>query len=279
MTATEEAAHRAPAAPPTAVDLEVERRGGVLVLRLARPERRNSLSEAMIAALQAELDAAASDAEVRAIVIAAKGTVFCAGHDLKELTQHRRDADGGRAYLALLMRQCARMMRSIVMSPKPVIAAVEGTASAAGCQLVASCDLAVAAEGATFVTPGVNIGLFCSTPMVALSRNVSRKRAMEMLLLGEMLPAKEAAEFGLVNRVVPAGRVMEEAMALAAKIATKPPVTVAIGKEAFYRQIEMSLADAYDYAAGVMIENMMHREAEEGIGAFLEKRAPVWPKG
>ncbi len=279
MTATEEAAHRAPAAPPTAGDLEVERRGGVLVLRLARPERRNSLSEAMIAALQAELDAAARDAEVRAIVIAAKGTVFCAGHDLKELTQHRRDADGGRAYLALLMRQCARMMRSIVMSPKPVIAAVEGTASAAGCQLVASCDLAVAAEGATFVTPGVNIGLFCSTPMVALSRNVSRKRAMEMLLLGEMLPAKEAAEFGLVNRVVPAGRVMEEAMALAAKIATKPPVTVAIGKEAFYRQIEMSLADAYDYAAGVMIENMMHREAEEGIGAFLEKRAPVWPKG
>ncbi len=251
----------------------------MLVLRLARPERRNSLSEAMIAALQAELDAAARDAEVRAIVIAAKGTVFCAGHDLKELTQHRRDADGGRAYLALLMRQCARMMRSIVMSPKPVIAAVEGTASAAGCQLVASCDLAVAAEGATFVTPGVNIGLFCSTPMVALSRNVSRKRAMEMLLLGEMLPAKEAAEFGLVNRVVPAGRVMEEAMALAAKIATKPPVTVAIGKEAFYRQIEMSLADAYDYAAGVMIENMMHREAEEGIGAFLEKRAPVWPKG
>ncbi len=279
MTATEEAAHRAPAAPPTADDLEVDRRGGVLVLRLARPERRNSLSEAMIAALQAELDAAARDAEVRAIVIAAKGTVFCAGHDLKELTQHRRDADGGRAYLALLMRQCARMMRSIVMSPKPVIAAVEGTASAAGCQLVASCDLAVAAEGATFVTPGVNIGLFCSTPMVALSRNVSRKRAMEMLLLGEMLPAKEAAEFGLVNRVVPAGRVMEEAMALAAKIATKPPVTVAIGKEAFYRQIEMSLADAYDYAAGVMIENMMHREAEEGIGAFLEKRAPVWPKG
>jgi enoyl-CoA hydratase/carnithine racemase len=279
MTATKEATRREHAAPPAAGDLEVERRGGVLVLRLARPERRNSLSEAMIAALQAELDAAARDEEVRAIVIAAKGTVFCAGHDLKELTRHRRDADGGRAFLGLLMRQCAKMMRSIVMSPKPVIAAVEGTASAAGCQLVASCDLAVAAEGATFVTPGVNIGLFCSTPMVALSRNVSRKRAMEMLLLGEMLPAKEAAEYGLVNRVVPAGRVMEEAMALAAKIATKPPVTVAIGKEAFYRQIEMSLADAYDYAAGVMIENMMHREAEEGIGAFLEKRTPVWPKG
>jgi enoyl-CoA hydratase/carnithine racemase len=177
------------------------------------------------------------------------------------------------------MRQCAKLMRTIVHCPKPVIAAVQGTAQAAGCQLVATCDLAVAAEEATFCTPGVNIGLFCSTPMVALSRNVSRKRAMEMLLLGDLLPARDAAEYGLVNRVVPGPRVLDEALALASVIASKPPATVAIGKEAFYRQIEMPLADAYDYAAGVMVENMMHAESEEGIGAFLEKRTPVWGKG
>ncbi|HJU30745.1 MAG TPA: enoyl-CoA hydratase [Hyphomicrobiaceae bacterium] len=259
-------------------ELEVERRGAVLVLTLARPERRNSLSEAMLAALQAAIDGAGEDAGVRAIVITAKGPAFCAGHDLKELTSHRQDADGGKAYFELLMRQCAKLMRSIVRCPKPVIAAVQGTAQAAGCQLVATCDLAVAAEEATFCTPGVNIGLFCSTPMVALSRNVSRKRAMEMLLLGELLAAKDAAEYGLVNRVVAAGRLIDEAMALAQKIATKPPVTLAIGKEAFYRQVEMGLGDAYDYAAGVMVENMMHGESKEGIGAFIEKRPPVWDK-
>ena len=266
-------------AAKAASDLEVERRAGALVLTLARPDRRNSLSEAMLGALQDEFDNAADDASVRAIVIAAKGSAFCAGHDLKELTGHRRDADGGRAYYELLMRQCAKLMRSIVKSPKPVIAAVQGTAQAAGCQLVATCDLAVAAEEATFCTPGVNIGLFCSTPMVALSRNVSRKRAMEMLLLGEMLPAREAAEYGLVNRVVPVGQVLREALALADAIASKPPVTLAIGKEAFYRQIEMGLGDAYDYAAGVMVENMMHAESSEGIGAFLEKRRPNWDGG
>jgi enoyl-CoA hydratase/carnithine racemase len=216
---------------------------------------------------------------VRSVVIAAKGKAFCAGHDLKELSAHRRDADGGRAYFELLMRQCAKLMRSIVRCPKPVIAAVQGTAQAAGCQLVATCDLAVAAEEATFCTPGVNIGLFCSTPMVALARNVSRKRAMEMLLLGELLPARQAAEYGLVNRVVPADRVLQEALALAQAIASKPAVTLAIGKEAFYRQIEMGLGEAYDYAAGVMVQNMMHAESEEGIGAFIEKRTPVWPKG
>jgi len=279
MAATTEQAARREAAPRSAAAvLEVERRGGVLLLTLARPERLNSLSEAMLAALQAAIDGATDDAGVRSVVIAAKGTAFCAGHDLKELTAHRQDADGGRAYYELLMRQCAKLMRSIVRCPKPVIAAVQGTAQAAGCQLVATCDLAVAAEEATFCTPGVNIGLFCSTPMVALSRNVSRKRAMEMLLLGELLAAREAAEYGLVNRVVPAGRVLEEAMALAQTIASKPPATLAIGKEAFYRQIEMGLGDAYDYAAGVMVENMMHAESEEGIGAFIEKRAPVWGK-
>jgi enoyl-CoA hydratase/carnithine racemase len=260
------------------VDVEVERQAGVLVLTLARPERRNSLSEAMLGALQAGLDQAARDAGVRAVVIAAKGSAFCAGHDLKELSARRSDADGGRAYFVEIMRRCADMMRSIVRCPKPVIAAVQGPASAAGCQLVASCDLAVAAERASFATPGVNIGLFCSTPMVALSRNVPRKRAMEMLLLGEMLPAQAAAEYGLVNRVVPANKLMEEALGLARLIASKPAATLAVGKEAFYRQIEMPLAEAYDYAAGVMVTNMLHAEAKEGIGAFIDKRPPDWTK-
>jgi len=251
---------------------------GVQLLTLARPEARNSLSQAMLAALQSGIDEASSDAGVRAVVISGRGTVFCAGHDLKELSSHRTDSDGGRAFTELLMRECAKLMRSIVRCPKPVIAAVEGIATAAGCQLVATCDLAVASKGARFATPGVNIGLFCSTPMVALSRNVPRKRAMEMLLLGEMLGASEAAQYGLVNRVVPAGMAIDEALALARTLASKPPVTLATGKEAFYRQVELSLADAYDYAAGVMVENMMHGESKEGIGAFLDKRPPNWAK-
>ena len=258
--------------------LEHEHRAGILVLTLARPDARNSLSKAMIEALQRAIDQASRDPATRVVVIAAKGLAFCAGHDLKELTAHRADADGGRAFTQLLMHECAKMMRSIVLCPKPVIAAVEGPAAAAGCQLVASCDLAVASESAAFATPGVNIGLFCSTPMVALSRNVPRKRAMEMLLLGEMLTPREAAEYGLVNRVVAPGKALEEALRLAEVIVSKPPATLAIGKEAFYRQIEMPLADAYDYAAGVMVENMMHAESKEGIGAFIEKRPPNWDK-
>jgi enoyl-CoA hydratase/carnithine racemase len=279
MPASTRAVRPAAEAAPATRDLEIERRGDALVLTMSRPDRRNSLSEAMLAALQAALDDAAGDAGVRAVVIAAKGPAFCAGHDLKELSGHRSDADGGRAYYELIMRRCAKLMHTILRSPKPVIAAVHATAQAAGCQLVATCDLAVAAEEATFCTPGVNIGLFCSTPMVALSRNVPRKRAMEMLLLGELLPARAAAEHGLVNRVVPSGRVLDEALALADLIASKPATTLATGKEAFYRQIEMPLADAYDYAARVMVENMMHSDSKEGIGAFLEKRAPVWDKG
>jgi enoyl-CoA hydratase/carnithine racemase len=251
---------------------------GVLVLTLARPETRNALSQAMLAALQGAIDAASADAGVRAIVIAAKGAAFCAGHDLKELTAHRSDADGGRAFTELLMRECSNLMQSIVRCAKPVIAAVEGVATAAGCQLVATCDLAVASATARFATPGVNIGLFCSTPMVALSRNVSRKRAMEMLLLGEMMGPYEATEYGLVNRVVAEGQAIEAALDFARMLASKPAVTLTIGKAAFYRQMEMSLAEAYDYAAGVMVENMMHRESEEGIGAFLDKRAPDWGK-
>lgn len=276
MATTKEATRRKSGQAAHASDLLVERLKGVLLLTLARPDRRNSLSEAMLHALQAAIADAGADRQVRAVVLAAEGPVFCAGHDLKELTAHRADADRGRAFTEKLMQLCSTVMQAILKCPKPVIAAVQGTASAAGCQLVATCDLAVASEEALFCTPGVNIGLFCSTPMVALTRNVSRKRAMEMLLLGEMLPAREAAEYGLVNRVVAPDKVLDEALALAALIASKPPVTVATGKEAFYRQIEMPLAEAYNYAAGVMVENMLHAESEEGIGAFLEKRPADW---
>lgn len=249
---------------------------GVAVLTMARPHARNSLSLAMLEALQAGLASLGKDAGVSAIVLSAQGPAFCAGHDLKELTAHRADADGGRAFYTLTMRNCADLMQAIIASPKPVIAAVQATATAAGCQLVASCDLAVAADSASFCTPGVNIGLFCSTPMVALSRNVSRKRAMEMLLLGEMLPAEEAAAWGLINRAVHREDVLPEALTMARKIATKSAATVAIGKRAFYAQIEQPLAEAYEFAAAVMVENMLHADAAEGIGAFLAKRPPNW---
>ncbi len=278
MPAPNSAVRRPQPAGREAGELLCEQVGAVRILTLARPEKRNSLSEAMLTALKAAITAADGDGAVRAVVVTATGPVFSAGHDLKELTARRSDADGGRAYHERIMRQCCDMMRAIVSCRKPVIAAVQGPALAAGCQLVATCDLAVAADTATFATPGVNIGLFCSTPMVALSRNVPRKRAMEMLLLGEQLPAAKAAEYGLVNRVVPAQRVLPEAMAMAELVASKPKVTVAIGKEAFYRQLEMELVDAYDYAAAVMVENMLHAEAKEGIGAFLEKREPDWDK-
>jgi len=276
MPAPKSAARRLPPAARESGELKRGRAGAVRILTLARPEKRNSLSEAMLGALQAAITEADGEDAVRAVVLAAEGPVFSAGHDLKELTARRGDADGGRAYHTQIMRQCSDMMRSIVRCRKPFIAAVQGPALAAGCQLVATCDLAVAATHATFATPGVNIGLFCSTPMVALSRNVPRKRAMEMLLLGEQLSADKAADYGLINRVVPAARVLAEALALARQIAAKPKATVAIGKEAFYRQLEMDLADAYSYAASVMVENMLHDEAKEGIGAFLEKRQPDW---
>ncbi len=249
---------------------------GIAVVRLNRPAARNSLSLAMMAALHAAISELGSDRSVSAIVLAAEGPVFCAGHDLKELTARRADADRGRAFFTETMTRCADLMQVIVACPKPVIAAVHAMATAAGCQLVATCDLAVASETAKFCTPGVNIGLFCSTPMVALSRNVSRKRAMEMLLLGDLLSAKEAADYGLVNRVVAPDGVMNEAMVMARQIAAKSPATVAIGKAAFYRQIEQPLGAAYDYAAQVMVDNMLIADAEEGIGAFLEKRHPEW---
>ena len=264
------------AATPSAPILLRETRKGVAVLTLNRPEARNSLSEGLIAELHAALRQIHGDAGVRAVVIAASGSAFSAGHDMKELTARRADADRGRAYFAEIMTACSAMMQAIVHLPKPVVAAVQGVATAAGCQLVASCDLAVASEAATFATPGVDIGLFCSTPMVALSRNVPRKQAMEMLLTGEPISAATARDYGLVNRVVAAGTERDVAIALAQKVALKSAYTVKLGKAAFYRQAEMNLADAYRYAAEVMTENMMARDAEEGIGAFIEKREPKW---
>lgn len=260
----------------TPVLLVEEPEEGIALLTLNRPRARNSLSEALMAAVSKALDGIASRPDVRVVVLAAAGPVFSAGHDLKEMTAHRADPDRGRAYFSDVLGTCSAMMQRIVRLPQPVIAAVEGVATAAGCQLVASCDLAVAGVAARFCTPGVHIGLFCSTPMVALSRNISRKHAMEMLLTGEMVDAQDAARFGLVNRVVAEGEALAAALAMARTIAAKSPLTLKIGKRAFYEQLEMGLSDAYRHASAVMVENMLARDAEEGIGAFIEKREPNW---
>ena len=248
---------------------------GILRLVLDNPPA-NVLSIAVLEALHAELDRAAEDKDVRVIVIASTGNLFSAGHDLKELTAHRTDPDNGRAFFDKTMRLCSDLMLKITHLPKPVIAEVDGLATAAGCQLVASCDLAICTDTATFCTPGVNIGLFCSTPMVALSRAATRKQAMEMLLTGETIDAQNAREFGLVNRIVPKQYLGQVVQKYATIIASKSPLTLKIGKEAFYRQAEMPIEAAYDYAAGVMVENMMVRDAQEGISAVLEKREPEW---
>jgi enoyl-CoA hydratase/carnithine racemase len=266
----------AAATAPSSLVLLREDHGSTAILSLNRPQARNSLSETLLEALSEALEAIARDRSVRVVIIAANGPAFSAGHDLKELNTHRSDDDRGRAYFKHIMGLCSRTMQRIVNLPQPVIAAVHATATAAGCQLVASCDLAVASQSAKFATPGVNIGLFCSTPMVALSRNVSRKHAMEMLLTGELISADDAARIGLVNHVVADGRERAEALKLAENIAAKSTLTVKIGKEAFYRQAEMKLADAYDYASAVMVENMLARDAEEGISAFIEKRDAKW---
>jgi enoyl-CoA hydratase/carnithine racemase len=252
--------------------------GGVLKLTLNRTGARNALSEGLMRTLQTALDEAAAEKAVRVVIIAADGPAFSSGHDLKEMTAHRQAPDKGKAAFAALFAQCSKLMQTVVRHPKPVIAQIQGIATAAGCQLVASCDLAVASSTARFATPGVNIGLFCSTPMVALSRNVSRKHAMEMLLTGEMISAEDAQRIGLINRVVAPEALADETMKLAQLIASKPKTTVKIGKEAFYNQLEMGLADAYDYASRVMTENMLAAEAEEGIGAFVAKREPKWPE-
>ena len=244
---------------------------GIARLTLNRPAARNALSVALMGALQNALDAVARDTAVKVVLICANGPGFCAGHDLREMR-----ANPGRQHYEAVFGQCARLMTSIVRLPKPVIASVHGVATAAGCQLVASCDLAVAAADARFATPGVNIGLFCSTPMVALSRAVPRKAAMEMLLTGEMIGADEAQRLGLVNRVVPADQLDGAVTELALTIAGKSPLVAKIGKEAFYRQAELGLDQAYAYTSEVMVTNMMARDAEEGIDAFLQKRPPHW---
>lgn len=249
---------------------------GILRLTLNHEARRNALSEAMMDKLTSAITAAGQDSAVRVIILAARGKVFSSGHDLKEMTAGRNAPDGGKAYFTKVMSICSHMMQTIVNCPKPIIAEVAGIATAAGCQLVASCDLAVAANTAQFSTPGVHIGLFCSTPMVALSRNVSHKHAMEMLLTGDMISAARAAEIGLVNQVTEPDHLAEASQIMAQKIASKSSLTIATGKQAFYQQREMPLADAYSYASEVMVNNMMAQDAEEGINAFIEKRPAQW---
>ena len=244
---------------------------GIATLTLNRPAARNALSRALMTALQEALDAVRDDRSVKVVVLAANGPAFCAGHDLKEIR-----ANPGREIYQALFSQCSRLMVTLTKLPQPVIAKVQGIATAAGCQLVATCDLAVAARTAKFATPGVNIGLFCSTPMVALARAVGRKAAMEMLLTGETIDADRAERLGVINRAVDPGELDAAVAQLAKVVSSKSPLTVAIGKEAFYRQIELDLQAAYDYASEVMTRNMLARDAEEGIDAFLEKRQPTW---
>jgi enoyl-CoA hydratase/carnithine racemase len=249
---------------------------GILRLTLNDTARRNALSESMLGALGEAFVKTGSNPAVRVVILAANGPAFCAGHDLKEMTAGRADPDRGRAYFTKVMAMCSGVMQAIVNCPKPVIAEVTGIATAAGCQLVASCDLAIAADTAQFSTPGVHIGLFCSTPMVALSRNVANKFAMEMLLTGDLTTAARAAEIGLINRAVATEALRDATMLMARKIAFKSSMTLATGKSAYYAQREMELSDAYVYASGVMVENMLTSDAEEGIGAFIQKRAPKW---
>jgi enoyl-CoA hydratase/carnithine racemase len=250
--------------------------GAVAHLQLNSPDRLNALSDEMIAALQAQFDALAEDSGIRAVILSGAGKAFCAGHDLKQMTAGRQAEDGGQAYFADLFNRCARMMMSIQALPQPVIAQVHGIATAAGCQLVASCDLAVAAQGTRFGVNGVNIGLFCSTPMVALSRNIPRKMAFEMLTTGAFIDATRARELGLVNRVVSEAELADESLSLAETLATKLGAAVKIGKQAFYEQLQMPLNQAYAYTGQVMVENMLNRDTEEGISAFIEKRPPNW---
>jgi enoyl-CoA hydratase/carnithine racemase len=265
-----------PRANATAPILLRDNRDGIALLTLNYSSARNPLSEAMIEALDAALTDIAADKSVRAVVLTAKGPVFSTGHDVKEMTAHRNDPDRGRAYFDRVFRQSADLMQAVTALPQPVIAAVQGLATAAGCQLAASCDLIVASDTAKFCLPGVDIGLFCSSPVVPVARKVGAAQAMEMLFTGEPITAGRAREIGLVNRVVPAGREVEEALALARTIASKSSFVQRLGKAAFYRQIDMNIADAYRYASDVMVENMLAYDAEEGIEAFIEKRTPKW---
>ncbi|TCM78366.1 enoyl-CoA hydratase [Rhodovulum steppense] len=249
---------------------------GIATLTLNAPERLNALSDAMLAALQAQIDALSGDRETRVVILQGNGKAFCAGHDLKEMQQGRQAEDGGRAYFADLFARCASVMTGLMRLPQPVIAAPHGIATAAGCQLVASCDMAIAAEGTRFGVNGVNIGLFCSTPMVALTRNIPRKQAFEMLTTGAFIDTDRATALGLINRAVPHDSLDPETRALAETVAGKLNPAVRIGKRTFYEQIEMGMSDAYAHAGAVMVENMLWRDTNEGISAFLEKRPPDW---
>ena len=253
-----------------------ETHGAVAHLTLNAPASLNALSDGMLAALRDRFSEGADDAAVKVVVLKGAGKAFCAGHDLKEMQAGRQSADGGKAYFADLFARCAAVMQMIPALPQPVIAEVHGIATAAGCQLVASCDMAVAAEGTRFGVNGVNIGLFCSTPMVALSRNVPRKVAFEMLTTGEFIDGVRAREVGLINRLVPHDSLEAETARLAATIAGKLGAAVKIGKRAFYDQVSLDLAAAYEHTAAVMVENMLWRDTAEGISAFIEKRAPDW---
>ena len=249
---------------------------GVLRLTMDDQRSRNALSEIMMKSLIEELTKVSLNDAVRVIVIASNGPVFSAGHDLKEITKVRNQNDFGEEYFKKLFDTCSALMKLIVACPRPVIAEVSGIATAAGCQLVASCDLATSSDSAQFATPGVNIGLFCSTPMVALSRNVSKKHAMEMLLTGDMINAKKAKEIGLINDYFQTEELTKETMVLANKIASKSSSTVSVGKGAFYTQSELDLYAAYEYTSQVMVKNILQEDAKEGIDAFLEKRSPKW---
>ena len=248
----------------------------VLHLTLNDPEHQNTLSDEMISELEKKFKKASQDKYVKVIILSSTGKVFCAGHNLKDLNSKRLDLDKGKSYYAKIFRSCSLLMMNIVQNPKPVIAAIDGIATAAGCQLIASCDLAYASDRAKFATPGVNIGLFCSTPMVALSRSVSKKSAMEMLLTGDLIDAKNACKIGLINNFFNSEELMKKVFEQADKISSKSMKTLKIGKKAFYKQREMSLEDAYNYTSTVMIENMLEKDSEEGISAFLEKRKPIW---
>ena len=249
---------------------------GILRLTMNNLDQKNALSETMISILKDELEDAPTDQSIRVIVLAANGNVFCSGHDLKEITSARGNQDNGHAFFQRLFDHCSILMQLIVNSPQPVIAEVDGIATAAGCQLVASSDLAIASTESKFATPGVNIGLFCSTPMVALSRNVQKKNAMEMLLTGDFINAEKAKEIGLINNVVEKEDLSEEVNILAEKIASKSSMTVSIGKKAFYAQAEMDLSEAYKYTSKIMSDNLLNDDAKEGIDAFIEKRKPDW---
>lgn len=256
--------------------LERHDTNGIVHLRMNAPERLNALSDGMLAALQDQIDQLKNDPSARVVILSGAGKVFCAGHDLKEMQAGRDSADQGRAYFQDLFQRCARVMTGLQRIPQPVIAQVHGIATAAGCQLVASCDMAIAEENTRFGVNGVNIGLFCSTPMVALSRNIPRKRAFEMLTTGDFIRAPEAAELGLINRAVPMDQLEQETHALAQKVTSKLGSAVSIGKTAFYEQLPLPLQQAYAYTGDVMVENMLWRDTDEGIAAFLEKRDPDW---